>query len=60
VHSKTALLYGVLAMFGIGTGMVLTSSNIAIQAISKPEDCAMAACMYAFFRSLGMPIGVVI
>lgn len=35
--------------------MILTSVNVGIQAISKPEDCAMAASMYEFLRSLGMP-----
>jgi len=60
LHTDMAVLYGVLAVFGIGTGMVLTSVNIGIQAISKPEDCAMAASMYGFFRSLGMPIGVAV
>jgi MFS family permease len=47
-----------LAVYGVGTGMVLTSVNVGIQAISKEEDAAMAACMYGFMRSLGMPIGV--
>lgn len=47
-----------LAVFGIGSGMVLTSVNVGTQAISKVEDCAMAASMYGFFRSLGMPLGV--
>jgi fucose permease len=58
IHTNTHVLYGVLAVLGIGTGMVLTSVNVGIQAISKPEDCAMAASMYGFFRSLGMPLGV--
>lgn len=49
-----------LALFGVGSGMVLTSVNVGIQAISKVEDCAMAASMYGFFRSLGMPIGVAV
>jgi fucose permease len=60
VSSSMKVLYAVLAVFGIGTGMVLTSVNVGIQAISKPEDCAMAASMYGFFRSLGMPIGVAV
>ncbi|KAJ4363105.1 hypothetical protein N0V83_010225 [Neocucurbitaria cava] len=58
LHTKTAVLAVVLAVFGIGTGMVLTSVNVGIQAISKAEDCAMAASMYGFFRSLGMSLGV--
>jgi len=36
------------------------SLNVGIQAISKPEDAAMAASMYGFLRSLGMPIGVAV
>jgi hypothetical protein len=36
------------------------SLNVGIQAISEPEDAAMAASMYGFFRSLGMPIGVAV
>ncbi|CAN9331264.1 unnamed protein product [Alternaria alternata] len=52
-----------LAVFGVGNGMVLTSVNVATQAIAnqtvaKKEDRAMAACMYGFMRSLGMPVGV--
>lgn len=58
LHSSYAILAAALAIFGIGSGMVLTSVNVGIQAISKPEDCAMAASMYGFFRSLGMPLGV--
>jgi disulfide bond formation protein DsbB len=58
--SSMAVFYAVLAVFGIGTGMVLTSVNVGIQAISEPEDCSMAASMYGFFRSLGMPIGVAV
>lgn len=60
LHTKTAVLAVVLALLGIGTGMVLTSVNVGIQAISKAEDCAMAASMYGFFRSLGMPLGVAV
>ncbi|KAH7070919.1 major facilitator superfamily domain-containing protein [Paraphoma chrysanthemicola] len=58
LNTPWAVFYVVLAVFGVGTGMVLTSVNVGIQAISKPEDCAMAASMYGFFRSLGMPLGV--
>jgi MFS family permease len=58
LHTSYAVLAVILALFGIGSGMVLTSVNVGIQAISKVEDCAMAASMYGFFRSLGMPLGV--
>lgn len=58
LHTKPVVLAVALGVFGIGTGMVLTSVNVGIQAISKAEDCAMAASMYGFFRSLGMPLGV--
>ncbi|KAI4959464.1 hypothetical protein J4E86_003186 [Alternaria arbusti] len=58
VDSTTVVTSALLAVLGIGMGMVLTSLNVGIQAISKPEDAAMAASMYGFLRSLGMPIGV--
>ncbi|KAJ4339299.1 hypothetical protein N0V95_007822 [Ascochyta clinopodiicola] len=58
IHTRMVVIAVALALFGIGSGMVLTSVNVGIQAISKVEDCAMAASMYGFFRSLGMPIGV--
>jgi hypothetical protein len=60
VHSTTVVTSALLAVLGIGMGMVLTSLNVGIQAISEPEDAAMAASMYGFFRSLGMPIGVAV
>lgn len=60
IHSKLAFVAVALAFFGIGSGMVLTSVNVGIQAIVRVEDCAMAASMYGFFRSLGMPIGVAV
>lgn len=58
LHTSYTVLAVILAVFGIGSGMVLTSVNVGIQAISRVEDCAMAASMYGFFRSLGMPLGV--
>ncbi|KAK8090789.1 mfs general substrate transporter, partial [Apiospora phragmitis] len=56
----TALWAAVFAVFGIGNGMMLTSVNVAIQAISRTEDCGRAAAMYAFMRTLGMSIGVAV
>lgn len=60
VDSTTVITSVFLAVLGIGMGMVLTSLNVGIQAISKPEDAAMAASMYGFLRSLGMPLGVAV
>ncbi|KAF2675148.1 MFS general substrate transporter [Microthyrium microscopicum] len=60
LDTNMTVFAGVLAVFGVGTGMVLTSVNFAIQSISRPEDSAMAASVYGFFRSLGMPIGVAV
>lgn len=51
---------GILSLFGVGNGMVLTSVNVGIQAISRLEDCGRAASMYAFMRTLGMTIGVAV
>ncbi|KAF2651463.1 MFS general substrate transporter [Lophiostoma macrostomum CBS 122681] len=59
-HDNKAVWAITLFIFGIGSGMVLTSVNVAIQAISRVEDSAMAASMYGFMRSLGMPIGIVV
>ena len=48
------------AVLGIGVGMVLTSINVGVQAISKVEDSAMSASMYGFMWSLGMPVGIAV
>jgi fucose permease len=60
VDTKTAVWATVIAIRGIGIGMVLTGVNVGVQAISKTEDAAMSASMYGFFRSLGMPLGVAV
>lgn len=60
IDTPTATWVTILAIFGLGNGMVLTSVNVAIQAISKAEDCGRAAAMYAFMRSLGMSVGVAV
>lgn len=57
---KTAEWAGIFIVFGIGNGIVLTSVNFAIQSIASAEDSARAASMYAFFRTLGMTLGVAI
>ena len=58
--TKTAIWAVILAIFGIGHGMLLTSVNVGIQAISNIEDAGSAAAMYAFMRTLGMSLGVAI
>ncbi|KAM7207898.1 Major facilitator superfamily domain containing protein, partial [Naviculisporaceae sp. PSN 640] len=58
--TKTVVWAVILAVFGIGHGMLLTSVNVGIQAISNVEDAGRAAAMYAFMRTLGMSIGVAI
>jgi MFS family permease len=50
----------IFAVFGIGSGMVLTGMNVSIQAISRVEDCGRAGSMYAFLRTLGMTVGVAV
>lgn len=60
VDTPTPVWAAILCIFGIGNGMVLTSVNVAIQAISKAEDSGRAAAMYAFMRTLGMSIGVAV
>jgi predicted MFS family arabinose efflux permease len=56
----TPLWVVIFAVFGIGNGMLLTSVNVGIQAISRVEDAGRAAAMYAFMRTLGMSIGVAV
>ena len=58
IHTRPVVIIIIDVIFGIGAGMVLTSVNVGTQAISKPGDYTMAANMYGFFRSLGMPLGV--
>jgi hypothetical protein len=60
IYSRSAITLVVFAIFGVGMGMVLTSLNVGIQAISRSEDSAMAASVYGFLRSLGMPLGVAV
>ncbi|KAK1831048.1 major facilitator superfamily domain-containing protein, partial [Podospora conica] len=59
-NTPTPVWAVVLAIFGIGMGMLLTSINVGIQAISSIQDAGRAAAMYAFMRTLGMSIGVAI
>lgn len=58
LHSKYVVLGVAMGVLGVGCGMVLTSVNVGVQAIAKVDDAAMAASMYGFMRSLGMPLGV--
>jgi len=60
LHTSWSVFSVALVVFGVGNGMVLTSVNVGIQAMSKAEDCAMAASMYGFMRSIGMPLGVAV
>ncbi|KAL2266710.1 hypothetical protein VTJ83DRAFT_6062 [Remersonia thermophila] len=57
---KTPVWAVILAVFGIGHGMLLTSINVGIQAVSRVEDSGRAAAMYAFMRTLGMSVGVAV
>jgi fucose permease len=59
-YTSTAVFVVALAAFGIGNGMVLTGVNVGIQALSADHDAAIAASMYGFMRSLGMPFGVAV
>lgn len=58
--TETPVWAVILAIFGIGHGMLLTSINVGIQAVSRVEDAGRAAAMYAFMRTLGMSIGVAV
>jgi hypothetical protein len=60
INTKTAVWASTQVIFGLGSGMVVSSINFGIQAIVRTEDCGRAACMYAFMRTLGMTIGVAV
>ncbi|KAK4132666.1 MFS general substrate transporter [Trichocladium antarcticum] len=59
-ETKTPVWAVILAIFGIGHGILLTSVNVGIQAVSRVEDAGRAAAMYAFMRTMGMSIGVAV
>ncbi|KAK0721243.1 major facilitator superfamily domain-containing protein [Apiosordaria backusii] len=59
-NTPTPVWAVILAVFGIGHGILLTSVNVGIQAISRVEDAGRAAAMYAFMRTMGMSIGVAV
>ncbi|KAK4186954.1 major facilitator superfamily domain-containing protein [Podospora australis] len=59
-NTPTPVWATILAVFGVGHGILLTSVNVAIQAISTVADAGRAAAMYAFMRTLGMAIGVAV
>lgn len=45
---------------GIGIGLLFPAMALAIQASAPPEDIAIAAAMFTFFRCFGQTIGVAI
>jgi hypothetical protein len=49
-----------LAVFRVESSIVLTGVNVAMQAISKVEDCKIAACMFTFMRSLGIVVSIAV
>ena len=58
-HTSKAVWATALCIFGLGTGMTLTSLNFAVQAsVRVTKDSGRAAAMYAFCRTLGMTVGV--
>jgi hypothetical protein len=58
--SPNAVCASSLVLFEIGNSIVLTGVNVGTQAIARPEHCAIAAYIYGFMRSLGMPLGVAV
>ncbi|KAL2015435.1 hypothetical protein VTK56DRAFT_5501 [Thermocarpiscus australiensis] len=58
--TETPVWAVILAIFGIGHGMLLTGVNVGVQAVSRAEDAGRAAATYAFMRTLGMSFGVAI
>lgn len=45
---------------GIGIGLLFPSMSLAIQASAPPQDMAVAATLFSFFRAFGEGVGVAI
>lgn len=58
IDTKTPVWAAILVIYGVGHGLVLSSLNLAVQAISKAGDVAYAVAMYSFLRAMGMALGV--
>lgn len=59
-HTPAAVWIPVLLACGLGQGLLLISLSVTVQALARPGDAAHASSMYAFMRSLGLCLGVVI
>ncbi|KAA8894771.1 major facilitator superfamily transporter [Sphaerosporella brunnea] len=59
-HTNTTSWALMLLVLGLGHGLILSSVNLAAQAIANEEDVAFAAALYTFLRSFGMCLGVAI
>lgn len=59
-QTKPVAYLWILFVLGIGHGMLLSSLNYTIQAISSSQDVAYAAALYAFVRGVGLCLGVAI
>ncbi|KAI9820041.1 MAG: hypothetical protein M1827_006612 [Pycnora praestabilis] len=60
VNTSTVSWVFIFIVTGVSQGLLLSSLNFAIQAISTIQDVAYAAAMYAFLRTFGMCLGVAI
>jgi hypothetical protein len=58
IGTKIPVWATLLVLMGFGHGIIISSLNLAVQAISKIEDVAYAVAMYTFLRSVGMSLGV--
>lgn len=56
--TKVPVWAAVLVILGLGHGFILSSLNLAVQAIATVENAAHAVTMYSFLRSVGAALGV--
>jgi predicted MFS family arabinose efflux permease len=59
-HTHTVAWVVILAIVGLGHGILFNALLVAAQAASPANDVAYAASMYTFFRTLGFAFGVTI
>ncbi|KAH8695198.1 major facilitator superfamily domain-containing protein [Talaromyces proteolyticus] len=60
INTRTYAWVLIFLVLGIGQGLILVSCSFYVQALADAEESSFAASMYAFFRSVGMCMGVAI
>jgi MFS family permease len=60
VDTKVVEWVFLLLIGGVGIGLLFPGMNLSIQASVPPEDIAIAAGLFTFFRAAGQSVGVAV